>query len=585
MKKNLSAIYKGILGAMLCLGLASCKDTFDIAPKDVLEHNQTYRDIYDADAAVIGIYGKFLGIARQHIILNELRADLLDVTARGDKYLREINDHSVSANNPYADPRLFYELILNCNDVLKNFDIMVSENKITRDQYNQRYSDIGAVRSWLYLQLGIQFGEIPYVIDPIENINDLKDASKFPKIGFDELLTKLAAFMESLPYKKDYATGSSLLISVDTYNTTKFFINKNLVMGDIYLWKGDYTNAATSYKAVLDSYPNDQSDQYFETYRVTYSNANDYVGGGNWYKIFGQPLNERFSNYENIWMLPFNKNFSPQNPFIDLFLTTANTNSYLLKPSAAAIKNWDGQMRGNVPGDLRGGYSWFTYNGQPIVAKYYYNYSPSLPFETTSKWILYRASAVHLRFAEAANRDGKSKLAFALLNNGIKNAYDPTPGVAGRDVTNIMQTLEPAPYNFDAREGEFPRFRGPWYRHTGIRSRMGLSPSAISPADSALFFNMTDPIAYNRTVKDQPKLTLYTEDRLVEEAGLELAYEGYRWPDLLRIALRREKENTGGGEFLYKAVARKFIQAGLPVPAGVTALKTDSQKWFLPFNW
>ena len=67
--------------------------------------------------------------------------------------------------------------------------------------------------------------------------------------------------------------------------------------------------------------------------------------------------------------------------------------------------------------------------------------------------------------------------------------------------------------------------------------------------------------------------------------SLELAYEGYRWPDLLRIALRREKENTGGGEFLYNAVARKFTQAGLPVPAGVTALKTNSKNWFLPFNW
>src|SRR5690606_34845967 len=123
-------------------------------------------------------------------------------------------------------------------------------------------------------------------------------------------------------------------------------------------------------------------------------------------------------------------------------------------------------------------------------------YDGGLPFETTGKWVLYRAAALHLRFAEAANRDGYHKLAYALLNIGITNTFDPEPGVAGRDVTDFQNTLHlPAPYNFDARNGEFPRYRGDWYRNNGIRSRSGVSASVISPADSARYFNMrnTDP--------------------------------------------------------------------------------------------
>ncbi len=57
-----------------------CKKVFDIKPKDTLDQSQMYQNVYDADAAVLGIYGKFMGLADRYVILNELRADLLDCT-------------------------------------------------------------------------------------------------------------------------------------------------------------------------------------------------------------------------------------------------------------------------------------------------------------------------------------------------------------------------------------------------------------------------------------------------------------------------------------------------------------------------
>ena len=56
-----------------------------------------------------------------------LRADLLDVTVNSNESLRQLSTHSVTENNPYASPKPFYELILNCNDVLENFKIMVDQ--------------------------------------------------------------------------------------------------------------------------------------------------------------------------------------------------------------------------------------------------------------------------------------------------------------------------------------------------------------------------------------------------------------------------------------------------------------------------
>ena len=89
-----------------------------------------YRDKNDADAAVKGIYGKFMTLAEQYVVLNELRADLMDVTPNADYYLQQINSHNVSAGNPYADPTPFYELINECNDALVNFTKMHQELKL-----------------------------------------------------------------------------------------------------------------------------------------------------------------------------------------------------------------------------------------------------------------------------------------------------------------------------------------------------------------------------------------------------------------------------------------------------------------------
>ncbi|MBL7742000.1 MAG: RagB/SusD family protein, partial [Chitinophagaceae bacterium] len=149
--KRLSVIRLAI-ATMLIISLAGCKKVFDIRPQDQLDVSQAYQNVYDADAAVVGIYGKFMNMADRYVILNELRGDLLDVTNNADENLRQISTHTVAANNPYASPRPFYELIINCNDALKHFKIMVAEKRMTEDEFQQRYSDIGALRSFLYLQ-------------------------------------------------------------------------------------------------------------------------------------------------------------------------------------------------------------------------------------------------------------------------------------------------------------------------------------------------------------------------------------------------------------------------------------------------
>lgn len=568
MNKNLSNIFrKGCLVLLCCGVLSSCKDTFDLEPEDALESSQVYRNVYDADAAVLGIYGKFVALADDYVLLNELRADLLDVTPNADTYLRQLSTHSVVEENPYTNPQPFYEVIINCNDVLKNFDIMREKKLLDHNQYYQRYTDILFLRSWLYLQLGIHYGTIPYVTDALDNVNDIKDESKFPKVTFNELLTRLIEATEATPreYLNQNTASSSptLMVPVNTYpvldGVFKFFVHRKTLLGDLHLWNNDYMKAAGYYKDVMETATNltttsSQTIDIFDTYRVADDNSTDHslkttAVINPWSKIFSAPLAERIPNWERMWSLPLDKNYAPQNPFINIFSVSGK---YLLKPSALSINNWDNQVRtdGGLT-DRRGFGSSYTLNaGQPEVLKYVQNYNVLAPFEVTGIWTLYRAAILHLRFAEAANRMGRSQLAGALINDGITAVFGTKSTYNG-----VVDTY---PFNFDGTNSA--SFRGDWYRNKGIRGR-GVNRNVVFDADN---------------------LIIDTENKIIEEEGLEAAYEGYRWADLLRVALRREANGENGKKFLRDKIAAKFEDG---VPSGVEMLGTDTKSWYLPFKW
>jgi starch-binding outer membrane protein, SusD/RagB family len=579
-------VKKTLLIGLIIGCFTSCSKVLDVKPGTELAPEQMYRDVYDANAAVMGIYGKFMDLSDRYIILNELRADLMEFTSNADEYLRQINNHTVTADNPYANPRPFYELIINCNDVLKNFKIMKEQNKLSEADFNQRYSDIGALRSFLYLQLGIHYGEIPYVTEALENINDISNPSRFPKLQLNALLDTLINFTEALPFKDVYppnvGTGisTSLNMALDGYQTAKFFINKRILLGDLHLWKGNYTMAATHYRQVMDAATvGTAGENYYSQYKlawsgnanlyVTYTRAGDassltYTDG--WGSMFAA-TDERY-NREMIWVLPYDSKFRPENPLIKLF-----SSQYLVKPSSEIIKYWDEQQQrpttitgAGFPYDARKQLSMTNTGGQPVISKFvsnYLNVVTGLPVNVLNKngrWFLFRQAHMHLRFAEAANRDGYPRLAHALFNNGIPTAYD---NAAVTDKTNLMHTfMYPDPYKFDARNGNIPNFRSPWYRNIGIRTRANLLNYPLTAT------TVTDSIAQ-------------IEIGLLQEQALETAFEGTRWPDLLRVAIRRN-EPAIIADKVYQKLINNGATAGFANQARAKLLARD---WFLPFKW
>lgn len=570
---------------LLLWSISGCTKIFDIKPQDQLDESQAYQNVYDADAAVIGIYGKFMGIADQYIVLNELRGDLLDCTNNADENLRQISTHSVTENNPYASPKPFYELIINCNDVLERFQVMVKEKKMNDAEFSQRYSDIGALRSFLYLQLGIHFGQVPYVTSSLKNVDDVKNASNFPKLSFDVLLDSLINFTERLPFKEVYPAGTNLNITVDGYPTQKFYVNKKVVLGDLYLWKGNYVKASENYRQVMETGTQGVVDgRYYSLYKlgwdsngdidhyISYSRAGDastLIYNTQWRIMFEQPFGTSGFDREWVWVLPFDSKFKPENTLIKLFSPIGG--NYLVKPSQEINDLWDGETQraaqgGSIPYDARKLLSTMTIGGQQVAMKNLYNYinyTNSLPttnlLTKNGKWFLFRQTQLHMRFAEAANRVGKYRLAWGLLNSGIAGAY-PAPT---SDVTNFHNTLNEAyPFNFDARNSGstgVPYYRADWYRNIGIRSRANLINIDVPASDSLLTI----------------------ENGLIKETALENAFEGTRWADLLRVAIRRNDPS-----FIADKVYNKLLKSGVSSGSASTArAKLMGKDWYLPFKW
>ncbi len=577
MKKN-HLIYTLFL--VLIAFTTACDDILEVDNLDVLKDSNHYKTINDANSAVLGAYALFQDLAPQLVVLNELRADLMDITYNADHYLEEVSKHSTTSDNPWTDPRPFYKVINNCNDVMQNLTVMYESSKITREQYNQRYSDMGALRTYVYFQLIIHYGKAPYITKPIESMDDISkiNTSEAPVLEIEEMLATLLSFMEGLPYT-DLYTDTDINTSFDGFSTQISFIDKEYLLGELNLWNGNYLAAASYFKNIMERSAGDFDKYKIPTDFFTFSDyhsryvryyENDIESAvNNWATLFSTYGTSDYYG-EWIWVMYYHYAYEPS-PFYELF--SKEQGNYYLKPSAAAINNWNSQMQDNgFVGDFRGNIEDFNGNtgsyklvgNDPVITKYISDLDENNPLEKAGKWYLWRATSLHLRYSEAANRDGKHKVAYALMNKGIASAY-AYPGDKNDVVGtfNWEQTQLPYPYDFDARSTNNlqvpPVHRGLWYRNVGVRDRVSLQSYTVPT--------------------DQDSL-LYIEDKILEENALELAFEGSRWGDLVRMSIRR-----GDNTLLAEKVAQKFEKAGDAGTANqLRALLANRENWWLPLT-
>lgn len=252
MKKILYSIIAmlGIFGTTACsdmLDSDSSRQLFDPAL------NQKTDSVFYA----YGIMQAMQQLADQYYYQNEMRGDLVKPTSKATTHLRNLATFSADASNKYDSVYLYYKVINNCNYYLNKRDTTLATGN--RKVAINEFVAIASFRAWTYLQLTRQYGNVPYITDPVTTINQI-NANTTPT-AFETILAGEAQMLETL--KARYTDEQ---LSVPTFNQTsinigalnwgnqskfinprKCFIPINVVLGDIYLELGEYAKAAKCY--------------------------------------------------------------------------------------------------------------------------------------------------------------------------------------------------------------------------------------------------------------------------------------------------------------------------------------------------
>ena len=178
---------------------------------------------------------------------------------------------------------------------------------------------------------------------------------------------------------------------------------------------------------------------------------------------------------------------------------------------------------------------------------------------------------VYLRMAEALNRAGYPRFAFEILKNGVNNRSIESNVIPyyTADSTWIRQFDFPNnDYVLESRSGQQTE------NTMGIHGR----GSGFSFLDDK--YVLPDDTTITDSIMRRDYQIIRVEDMIVDEEALEFAFEGYRFYDLMRVALRRNNPSYLADR-IYKrrGAAQEAVMKGL-----IRHDLNDTRSWYLNWN-
>jgi len=437
-----------------------------------------------------------------------------------DAYVTAINWQVFTLDNPFIDASAYYKVIINCNEVLANISkVNELDRNFTPFILNLYKGGLYTLRSWSYLTLVKLYGEAAWIDG---TYSSLPEGRKQTFISKDAMIDTL--INQLTPYVYDPNLGKEFIEA-----NFSPIMNTKAVLGELYLEKGDYVNAAKYLKMACESYLNQPT--VFKVDKAYTKEA--------WKNIF---IGAEYQETENMSYVTYNLYENQINPLPRWLMAS---DLYLAKPAQALVDSFKIQIQSNKkPGDLYRGQG-ITYDTIATGETYISKYSLDKGQEFSTDIIISRAADWHLELAEALNRTGNptdESYALILLNAGFAN-----------------EKVKPAAY-------------AKWSGNLGVRGRAYLGSKVVP--DSVDFVSGSDT---TRVKLEGEARTEYIEDLIMDERAMELAFEGHRWFDLVRIANRRGKP-----EYLADKVAAKYDD---PILAEQVRSKLmNPANWYLPLK-
>lgn len=522
--------------------LSSCSDFLDITPlnKVVLENFWTQKS--EVNAVLMGCYESLESeesIIRMGV-WGEMRSEnILQGASIGNEY-NEILNENILPTNSLTKWNVMYQTINRCNTVCHYAPMVQKKDpNYTINELNANIAEAAFIRDLCYFYLIRTFRDVPMSFEP--TIDDTK-VLQIPATPMNAALDSLIKDLESV---KDYAVKryvddskmSNSEAARQAYENSSRVTRVAIyaLLADLNLWRGNYDETIKYCDLIIDFKKNQYKEKIAKIGDLT--DMQEFAGiplileapagsvtcGNAYNEIFGTG-----NSFESIFELYFRNNQQVKNKYVNEFFGKDRLGSI-----SGLSRYCKDAATGNsdlfTKNDCRVYATSENSNSRYAITKYV-NSSVSMDIKnvtdekslklSTSRgnaeyanWIIYRLTDVMLMKAEACILKGEAEYetAFTLINAVNKRAHNYTTSAA------------------------------------------------------------KDTLVFNDYRTSQEKM----EQLLLDERNRELMFEGKRWYDLVRIAVR-----DGNNQRLVSEATKKYQDK-------VNALKiklADPNIIFFPYN-
>lgn len=654
-KKTLRTLCFLALTGLMASVATSCDDMLTVDTGD-----KTYQNANDTLYSYLGILKHVQDIAERQVLLGELRGDLVSPTAYMTDTLYAIANFENPADGSCSLLKVsdYYAVINNCNLYLAAADTAAVKNN---EKYMlPEYAQVMAIRAWTYLQLVQNYGEVPYLRQPIASLDVVKNFDYDNNLATKDNLVDLLLGDGLLRFVDteypNYGTYNNGAIS---FSARLCFLPIRLILADLYLLRGasqeDYLRAARYYyqylrqnsvyvplaycSANLLSGVSSESYSYSRTNWGQAASQYTYSAGGEVISSIPSSANKQFgtllTRVADIFGYTTSSTQSTETDTNDdgeeevsssgAVSVTPNPESqtqpspaYQRISKAQTYVYWNTSVMEQELwecGDTRFFYA--TQSHTDTDGQLYRLASKAASRSTFYYAIpLYRKTVVWLRLAEALNRAGFPQHAFAILKDGLNANNYPDPDAITTVVTthtdaegntvadttlvrairyntfgalHYVDSTELADCPFDFTDDAFTENYGIHARGCGIGTQWASTVSSDSRVTNLTGYNDTIVFDYaprllaegvDVLTASQADIINAVENVIADELALEAAFEGYRFPDLVRMAHHKDASGHSGAQWLAALIADRQV--------GVSTGERDQAlyaKLIDPANW
>ena len=600
---------------VLAITLLSCEKYFHPEQDLVIKNENMFTSWEEYRSVGLGLYALQQNLFKQIIILGELRGDLLNITENASPDLVEVYNFNISKENTYSSPYNFYNLIAQCNNLIRQLQKAhpeVLDKSIDITNYDLLYGEVLCMQAWAYFNAVRIYQKVPYIPESLNTIQEIRNYVNSPLNYIDSMdyvYGSNGAVIDTIVNKpvsleKRYFDMETV---IDTF--TNILENKIKAVGVDYSidngdvsWRATVWNEFARHALLGEMYLFDLNYIKALGNFMKILNNDSYIGSNIRFGLDAKFSNNKWQNIftgidpdEHIMTLWYNSSYRQTNELQSMF-SPFIPNKYMLKPTKYCVDSWEAIWKNYNISYAGGGQpldsTKVTYPGIP--GDFYRGYGVSYAYVKNGKimdietvkdmlneklekndlkvknimkgvdTIVYKYSIGKTSFSSDASfiiyRAADIHLYTALIY-GLMNI----PGVSSSTLTGL------AILNTGSNFG----IKGP----LGVRGRVGFgSGNAAITVSNVIYFHdpYTNEITgYKDLSADDLGKRLYISDKIMEERVRELAYEGKRFYDLMLMA-----RITNDNSYLADKVASKFSG---PEKEGIRAKLMDSNNWYIKF--